>query len=259
MDSVGNFMQKGKDQAIKTLVSFFGVLVYVAGIFYAEVHGYALLSRGVDPDMILWATVGIVALGITALFLPLGLHYSFHAPIQRFAAFSFYALDLGLLIFNAIADYTTKTSGVLPTWMEFYMFYVMPSTPIIAACGWSALALLDPGQRERGMVETLKASTREALAVRIAEAAKAVDVSAEVDQAAQEMARNIIGSTLGASTSSTRQSLPAPITVAAQHTNGKVKHPRPLFFHSPRRRMNTLNAEVSTLDPTQPSSGQELR
>lgn len=260
-DTPGNYMQKGKTMAIKALVSFFGVLVYVAGIIYAEVHGYALLSRGVDPDMILWATVGIIALGITALFLPLGLHYSFHAPLQRFAAFAFYAVDLGLLIFNAIADYTTRTAGVLPTWLDFYMLYAMPATPIIAACGWSLLTLLDPAQKERGMIEALKASTREALAFRIAEQAKAADVSQAVDQAAEQMARDIIAGTLGASVASTRRRLPSQtIDLQAEQPKEKPKRSHPLFI-MPRARSNgvqsyNLEADQVNADPTQPGNGE---
>lgn len=255
MDNPGNFMQKGKDQAVRALVSFFGVLVYVAGVVYAEVHGYSLLIRGVDPQFLLWSTVGIVALGITALFLPLGLHYSFHAPLQRIAAFCFYGVDLGLLIFNAVVDYAFKTGTgqALPGWLGAYMEYILPATPIIAAVGWSLLALLDPGQKERGMIETLKASTREALAARIAEQAKAVDVSTAVDQAAAQMARDIVSGALGASVAHASRSLPrettelAPALPAAARTNGKAK--RSIFMAPMRRPASRSYNETAAVDP----------
>lgn len=271
MDNPGNYMQTGKDQAVQSLVSFCGVLVYVAGVVYAEVHGYALLIRGVDPQFVLWSTVGIVGLGISALFLPLGLHYSFHAPLQRIAAFCFYGVDLGLLVFNALVDYAFKTGTgeALPGWLLAYMEYVLPATPIIAAIGWSLLALLDPGQKQRGMIEMLRASTREALASRIAEQAKAVDISAEVDRAAAQMVRDIVGVTLGASVAQTSQALPQGTTPLA-HTNGKVK--RPIYMVPMRRPGNQFyNAtaavddlpaladddhQASSPNPTQPGNGQ---
>ena len=204
-DSVGNVMQKDRDHAIRSLVTVFGCVVYVSGIIYAEVHGYSLLSRGVDPQFLLWATIGIVALGITAVFLPLGLHYSFHASMQRFAAYAFYACDLGLLVFNAIVDYSTRTGEVLPGWLSGYMMFIMPATPIFAALGWSMLALLDPAQQERSTIEQLKASTRNVLRSRIVQQALSDNIDKQVDQAAEQMAKDIIEETLGRSLEKTRR------------------------------------------------------
>lgn len=242
-------MENGRGQAVKTLINTCGKLVYVAGIIYAEVHGYSLLSAGIDPDMLLWAIIGIVALGITAVILPEGIHHVFHAPLQRMAAFGFYALDLVILFLNAVLDYNLRSGGTITSWLDVYMTYVVPSTPVIAALGWTTIFLLDPAARERMTVEALRASTREVLAMRIAEQAKAADVSEAVERAAQSMAREVIGQTLGVSVSQ-RPALPSgkpPETPAGQAV---IEHAKRPIIVSPMRRVNGRVPANPTGGPT---------
>ena len=274
-ESVGNYMQSAKAAATKTLITLAGVLVYVAGVIYAEIHGYSLLSRGVDPDMLIWATMGIIAVGITALALPMGLHYSFHDTMQRIAAFAFYALDLGIMILNAVLDFQTRTGAVPPGWLLGYLEFVVPATPILAALGGSGLALLDPGQKEMAMLENLKASTRQALALRVAEAAKNANINDQVDQAARLVAYEVITGTLGSTTAGvTRQQLPETIDSRAQDVPPKAAHPtsgrntpvqrRRYIAYWPRWEKGQYQASVPSqplgdkpVNPTQPDSGQK--
>jgi hypothetical protein len=164
-----------------------------------------LMKTGIDPNLLMWATVGIVALGISAIFLPIGLHYSFHDHLQRYTAYAFYALDLGLMIFNAIADFGWNVGQTLPNWLEFYRFNVMPATPLLAAVGWSLLALMDPSQQERSAIEQLKASTRKVLRERIAQKALATNVDKVLNAAAESMAYDVIEETLGKAVDRTRR------------------------------------------------------
>lgn len=196
-------MQSGTKAAWKSLALLAGVLVYVGMLLYSGVHNYSLMTRGVDPDMIVWAVLGVVALEVSAAALPIALHYWTHAPMHRIAAFVFYGVDLGLIFLNVILDFALNAGEAMPGWMAMYMFYGVPATPVLAGLGWSVLFLLDPASRELAMIENLKAATRESLAVRIAEQAKATDVSELVDQAAQEMTRALVADTLGASVAAT--------------------------------------------------------
>lgn len=197
--SVGDIMTEGRNKAIKFLVLFASMAVYLAMLLYSGVHNWTLMTKGVPPDMLIWAALGVVALEVSAVFLPLGLHWWTHAALQRLIALGFYIVDLGLIILNVILDYSLVSGASIPGWMTMYLSYGVPATPIIAGLGWSLLWLLDPSQRERATVENLRASTREALAARIAEHARQADVSNLVDQAAQNLARQIVGQTLGSS------------------------------------------------------------
>ncbi len=197
-NSIGDVMSEGRSSALKILAVFAGIVVYLGMIVYSGVHNWRLLTTGVPDDMVIWAALGVVGLEVTALALPLALHWWTHSPLQRIVAFAFYMLDLGLVFLNVVLDYAIVSgSEALPAWLNIYLFYVVPATPVIAGLGWSVLFMLDPSQRERATIETLRASTREVLAARIAEQAKAADVSGMVDEAAGQMARSIVGTTLG--------------------------------------------------------------
>lgn len=203
-ESVGDTMSEGNSRALRTLAIIAGISVYLGMILYSAVHNWRLLTTGIAPEMVIWAGLGVVALEISALALPIAIHWWTHDPLQRMAAFGFYALYLGLIFFNVVLDYAINTGGSIPGWMEMYLFYVVPATPLIAGIGWSVLFLLDPSQKERSMIEGLRAATRQALAGRVAEAARNADLSDQVEQAASIMAGDIIRATLGASVSATR-------------------------------------------------------
>lgn len=183
--NVGDIMAEGMRRALKKLVIFLGVLVYLAGVVYAEVHGFSILSKGVDPDFLIWAYVGMVALGISAIALPLALHVWAFEPLHRIATFVFYGLDIALLGINSFVDFGVNTGETLPSWAQLYAGFVMPATPVIAALGWSILFLLDPSTKALILAQTLRASIREALAQRIIQTAKGENVAQAVNDAAR--------------------------------------------------------------------------
>lgn len=195
--NIGNIMTKGRDAAVKSIAIGAGIIVYLGMLAYSGVHNYSVMTRGIQGDMVIWALLGVVALEVSAAALPLALHYWCYADLHRIAAFTFYAVDITLIVGNVILDNAITAGETLPAWIKIYQFYGAPIVPIIAGLGWSVLFLLDPSQKERATSETLKAATREALSVRIAEAAKGADISEAVDKAAGEMARSIIMETLG--------------------------------------------------------------
>lgn len=207
-DSVGSFIENAKVNAWKTIITLFGIIVYVGGVIYAEVHGYSMLTRGIDPEMQIWATLGVVSLGITALVLPLGLHFKFFGTLERIWAFVFYALDFGLMVFNVVIDYNIRAAGgveKLPGWGQSYLVYGVPAVPVLITAMWAVLFLLDPAAQEKVASETLKAGTRATLQKKISMAAKGVDINGEVEAAAVEMVRELVGATLGGALNDARR------------------------------------------------------
>ena len=81
--------------------------------------------------------------------------------------------------------------------MLAYGTYAVPALPVMCMVGWALLWALDPASREHDMVETVRAATHEALMSQIVEAAKSVDITEAVTQAAGEAARALVGETLG--------------------------------------------------------------
>lgn len=218
-DSPGDLMTVGRDRALKTVAIWASLAVYLGFIGYSGAHNWRLLQNGVAPDLRIWAAVGVIALELTALALPLALHFWTHSHLQRLLAFGFYALDLALIGANMILDYSEVTANLanLPPWLTTYLWLVVPACPVLCGLGWSLLWLTDPSQRERAMVETLRAATRESLIARIAQQARAADLTKDVDKAAAIMARDVIQETLGISLARTSAR-------RLQPGNGKVNY-----------------------------------
>jgi len=198
--TIGDVMSEGRNRALKSLAIFAGILVYLGMIAYSFVHNWSLMTSGIQEDMIIWAALGVICLEVSAMFLPVALHWWTHAPLQRFAALAFYGLDLALIFANVVLDYALVSQAnvlALPEWLMMYRFYGVPATPVFCGLGWSLLFMLDPSQRERATKETLAASVKEVLSARIAQAAKGADIEAAVSEAAESLAREIIAQTLG--------------------------------------------------------------
>ena len=100
--------------------------------------------------------------------------------MHRIAAFAFYGVDLLLIFMNVILDYTMTSGEALQQWMNMYLTYGVPATPIVSGLGWSLLFLLDPSQKERAQFEKLRSATRQTLMNKIMEEANKTDVSEQV-------------------------------------------------------------------------------
>lgn len=218
-ETVGDVLETTNQNALKKIALVLGMAVYAGGLIYAGLHNWQLFSRGLEPELRIWALLGVISLELSAIGLPLGLHFWFHSGLQRYMAIGFYALDLGLLMLNVIGSFALTVNEQVPGWLETYLFFA-PAVPILAALGWSILWLLDPAQRERAIIESLKASTREVLAKRIADQARSTDLAEEVDQAAQLMAQDIIRQTLGVAI---KRTSPANVVDVRAREPGKEK------------------------------------
>lgn len=195
VETVGDIMSEASREAVKKGVLFFSVLVYLGGIVYAEVHGLTILTKGIAPDMKIWAVLGMIAAGITAVILPLAhLTWTFE-HLQRYVAMGFYVLDFAFLALNAFVDFNVNAGQTLAPWAVSYMTYILPSSPLIVAAGWALIWELDPSVKAHVLRQTLRASIQKAKANQVTQAAKHADVTkavsnaaaAEVDQALSDL------------------------------------------------------------------------
>lgn len=197
MTTVSTAMKENSRRALKGLAVFLSLLVYLAGLVYAGVRSYSLFARTVDTELLPLAVLGIVASEVSALALPLAVHYWTAPGAQRLAALGFYVLDLALVVANAVLDAAHHSGSVLPSFMQAYGVYAVPALPVICMIGWALLWALDPSSREHDMVSSVRAATQEALMTQIAKAAQSVDIVESVELAAGEAARALVGETLG--------------------------------------------------------------
>jgi hypothetical protein len=202
--TVGDLMSESRRRAFKALAISVGVAVYAGMLVYAGVHNYSLFVRGLREDLVIFALLGLFTLELSAVGLPLAVHFWTAPGVHRIAALTFYLADLGLLAGNAVLDFHLNAGQPLTQPMRLYLDFVAPATPLVVGLMWSVLFILDPNNQIRDLEMELAASARSALATRIAEAAKAADVNAIVEEAAREMARELVARAVG------RPVLPAP-------------------------------------------------
>jgi hypothetical protein len=172
-----------------------------------------LFVRGLREDLVIFALLGLFTLELSAIGLPLAIHFWTSPGVHRIAALAFYFVDLALLAGNAVLDFRLNAGLALTEPLRIYLDFIAPATPLVVGLMWSVLFILDPNNRIRDLEMELAASARTALATRIAEAAKAADVNAIVEEAAREMARELVTRAVG------RPVLPAP----GHSVNGAVQ------------------------------------
>jgi hypothetical protein len=118
--TVSSAMQQGSRKALKSLAFVLSVIVYLAGLVYAGVRSYTLFAATIESSLLPLAVLGIIALEVSALALPLTIHFWAAPGAQRLAAYGFYVLDLGLIVGNAILDASHHAGTVLPGFLQAY-------------------------------------------------------------------------------------------------------------------------------------------
>jgi hypothetical protein len=197
MTTVGDLMSESRRRAFRALAIFVGLAVYAGMLVYAGVHNYSLFTRGLREDLVIFALLGLFTLELSAIGLPLAIHFWTAPGVHRIAALAFYFADLALLTGNAVLDFRLNAELALTEPMRIYLDFIAPATPLIVGLMWSVLFILDPANRLRDLEMELASAARSALATRIAEAAKAADVNAIVEEAAREMARDLVARAVG--------------------------------------------------------------
>ena len=203
-------MQEHGRGALRGFAVALSLIVYAAALVYAGVRSYDLFARTLPPDMISLAMLGIVALEVTALGLPLAIHFWTSPGQQRMIGFGFYAIDLALIIGNSILDAAQNSGAILPGFMQWYGVFAVPGMPVFCMIGWALIWMTDPTTREHDMRAAVRAATREALFGRIIEETAHADITAEVQEAARLQVREIVGETLARAP----RGLPAPTGTA---------------------------------------------
>jgi len=197
-ETVGDMMKKASGESLKFWMIVISAIIYLTGIIYAEVHGLTMLQKGVAPDMRIWATLGMVAAGMTAIIMPVTLKVWTIEAKQRIFAYFFYALDFAFLIFNAFADFNVNTGQQLAPWAQSYVSYILPASPVIITLLWAIVWELDPSVKEKVLLLSLRAAMKQKMAQQVAQAAKGENVSSVVNAAAEREVERALTELFGA-------------------------------------------------------------
>ena len=150
--------EREKNAAMKTLTVGLGVVVYVGVLAFTAVHNISLMTLGIQSNMIYAAYLGVIALELSALAFPVGLHFWAFTPMHRGALIGFYALDFVVLFANTLIDYAHLTGGTLPVWGATYLTYFAPASPLLALLAWAVLLALDPASQKAMKLQAIQES-----------------------------------------------------------------------------------------------------
>lgn len=201
----------------RRIAFFLGVVVYGFVLLYAGVRSLSLFQRTIAPAYFPLAVLGVVAMELSAVALPLTIHYGTAPGIHRNWALGFYAVDGAMIIFNAILDAAHQTGDILPAFMSGYNTYGLPALPILCAVGWTVLWILDPESQRRDAIAALRHAMQDSLTEQIELAAGNVDVTDVVEEAARERARDLAALVVG---SRSKPKLSAPTINSVRADNG---------------------------------------
>jgi hypothetical protein len=176
-------------KALKGVALILSALVYVGAVAYGDIM-FLQIMADTFPDgfMGTLAMVGAVMTAVSAITLPLALHFWFTPGLQFIWGVAFWFLDVLVLALNSMLAYQYSTGVVDPTlglWGEF-----SPATPLLAVFGWGIAYLLDSSHRERHSELELQAELAETRRQQRLEAARSDDVFDIVKRGAIEDARN---------------------------------------------------------------------
>jgi len=242
MTTVSTAMKENSRRALKGLAVTLSLIIYLAGLVYAGVRSYSLFAATVDPGLLPLAVLGIVALELTAVALPLAIHFWTAPGAQCLAALGFYLLDLGLIVSNSILDAAHHSGTLLPDFLAAYGVYAVPALPVVCMVGWALLWALDPSSREHDMIASVRSATHEALMAQIQKAAESVDISQAVENAAGEAARALVGETLGRAPRRAQNT-------TAHHAYNADAEPAPALASVPPKASRNGKRSEATTDP----------
>jgi len=182
-------METQNNKAIKFLAIFLAALTYCGAVIYGDVM-FISVMHGAFPDGIMGtlATAGAVMTAISAITLPLALHWWFSPGKQFVWGIIFWLLDIAVLSLNAILAYQLSTSqpdSLLISWQMF-----TPATPLFAVFGWGLAFMLDPSHSLRHAQAELELDQIETYTKALKTASKGDAVYSTIEQGAVALARD---------------------------------------------------------------------
>jgi hypothetical protein len=190
-------MKNRNEKALKIVAIALAAMTYAGAVMYGDIQFLQVMDKAFPNDGVVraLAIAGAVMTAVSALTLPLALHWWFSPGLQFLWGITFWVLDILALGLNAILAYqiaVRKVDSMLVTWQM-----ISPATPLLAVVGWGLAFLLDPSHKERHAIAEMQADQIDTYAEQMRQAAKSEEVYAEILVAAKLQAREFAHSLHG--------------------------------------------------------------
>lgn len=161
--SIRAAIQSAGRNRLKVSAIGIGIVAYIGAIAYSGVRSWDLMSRTLPTELLGFAVLGILVLELSALALPLALHYWTIDGWHRTSAYAFYVVDMILVAANAILDNAHFSGSILPGFMAWYSTWVVPAMPIMVGAGWAVLLALDPHIQRQDKLRAMQAKFEDSI------------------------------------------------------------------------------------------------
>lgn len=180
-------MNERKAKGIRFIAIGLAALTYALAVVYGDVMFLSVVSHAFPTGFLAGlAVAGAVATALSALVLPIALHFWFSPGTQFYVGIGYWIADVLVLALNSILAYaiaTGSTDSWLMVWRE-----ISPATPLLAVLGWGLVFLFDQSHQLRHAQLGLEADQAEAYAERLAAAARSEVVTGVINAGAQDAA-----------------------------------------------------------------------
>jgi hypothetical protein len=231
---------------LRTLAIVLAAITYCGAVVYGDVM-FIQTMHDVFPSGLMGtlATAGAVMTAVSAITLPIALHFWFAPGMQFIWGVIFWALDIVALGLNAILAYGIATGAADPWLLQWRA--ISPATPLLAVIGWGIAFLLDPAHKLRHAQAELEADQLDIYAEQLRQAARGDDVAEEITAGARAAARQAVGQLTGARL----PQLARPAAPAQPPAEIPAPAPVQIPLPSPQEAMHGVNGH--TPDPEGPA------
>jgi len=181
--------------ALKGLAMLVGALAYAGGVIFGDIM-FIVLMQDVFPTGIMGvlAMIGAITTAMSALALPVAMHWWFAPGPQLVGGWIFWLADILVLGLNSILAYNVGTG------QDFGLYWwqmLSPATPMLAIIGWGMMFNLDPSNQLRQAEAEAEADMIDAYVKEQKTAARDDAVHDIIHEGAQATTRNIAGQITG--------------------------------------------------------------
>lgn len=193
-----SIMESRTITGLKGLAVIGSVLVYLLIVVYAEYHFFNLISGFVPGGMQVVGMIAVAASGITAILLPVAIHFWFRSGLQLIVGFIFYGIHFLMMFANLILDSSLQGTAIAdtPDWIvTVYAPYILPGYIAFYALAWSILWFVDSNSQridKRREVEQIEEDGRLDRQISLANFRSNALTAAFNSQAAQETVNRLI-------------------------------------------------------------------
>lgn len=184
-------------RAVKGIGIVLAYLTYAGGVAYGDIMFLVIMWRSnVLPDGFLGtiALAGAITTAVSALVLPIGLHWWFAPGPQLVSGFIFLGVDIIVLALNSMLAWQVGTGADAGIW---WWQIISPATPLLAVVGWSVIFATDTSNKLTHADLEAEADTVDAYLAGLRTALNSDEVNTIIQQGAMANTRQLAGHVSG--------------------------------------------------------------